>query len=182
MVLLHEKQLCLSLNLSLQLQLGDTGVINNLRSLWMSLSTDWCMASSVSYLTLKSSAARWDGALLICRTMRALSTEFEKSEPLGPQWSSSNAPHPTSLSPEKPICRSRNNRTRHGTTDWFQIRKGVWQGWLSQSWLSPWLFNLYAEYIMQNARLDESHGGVKTAGRNINNLRYADDSTLLAES
>ena len=69
-------------------------------------------------------------------------------------------------------------RTRHGTTDWFQIRKGVYQGCI----LSPWLFNLHAEYITQNARLDESQGGVKTAGRNINNLRYADESTLLAES
>ena len=69
-------------------------------------------------------------------------------------------------------------RTGHGTTDWFQIRKGVRQGCI----LSPCLFNFYAEYIMQNARLDKAQAGIKIAGRNINNLRYADDSTLMAES
>ena len=69
-------------------------------------------------------------------------------------------------------------RTRHGTTDWFQIWKGVPQGCI----LSPCLFNLYAEYIMQNAGLDEAQAGVKTAGRNLNNLRYADDTTLMSES
>ena len=69
-------------------------------------------------------------------------------------------------------------RTRHGTTDWFQIRKGVHQSCI----LSPCLFNLYAEYIMQNAGLDEAQAGIKTARRNINNLRYADDTTLMAES
>ena len=69
-------------------------------------------------------------------------------------------------------------RTGHGTTDWFQIRKGVHQGCI----LSPSLFNLYAEYIMQNAGLVEAQAGIKTAGRNINNLRYADDTTLMAEN
>ena len=69
-------------------------------------------------------------------------------------------------------------RTGHGTTDWFQIGKGVRQG----SILSPCLFNLYAEYIMQNARLDEPQAGIKIIERNINNLRYADDTTLMAES
>ena len=69
-------------------------------------------------------------------------------------------------------------RTRHGTTDGFQIGKGVRQGCI----LSPCLFNLYAEYIMKNAGLEETQGGIKIAGRNINNLRYADDSTLMAES
>ena len=69
-------------------------------------------------------------------------------------------------------------RTRHGTTHWFQIRKGVRQGYI----LSPYLFNLYAEYIMRNARLDEAQAGIKIAGRNINNLIYADDTTLMAES
>ena len=69
-------------------------------------------------------------------------------------------------------------RTGHGTTDWFQIRKGVRQGCI----LSPYLFNLYAEYLMQNAGLDEAQAGIKIAGRNINNLRYADDTTLMAES
>ena len=68
-------------------------------------------------------------------------------------------------------------RTGHGT-DWLQIGKGVHQGCI----LSPCLFNLYAEYIMRNAGLDESQGGIKIAGRNINNLRYADDTTLMAES
>ena len=65
-------------------------------------------------------------------------------------------------------------RTGRGTTDWFQIGKGVWQGYI----LSPCLFNLYAEYIMRNARLDEAEAGIKIAGRNINNLRYADNTTL----
>ena len=69
-------------------------------------------------------------------------------------------------------------RTGHGTTDWFQIGKGVRQGCI----LPPCLFNLYAEYIMRNAGLEESHAGIKIAGRNINNLRYADDTTLMAES
>ena len=67
-------------------------------------------------------------------------------------------------------------RTGHGTTDWFQIRKGVRQGYT----LSPCLFNLYAEYIMKNAGLEETQAGIKIAGRNINNLRYADDTTLMA--
>ena len=69
-------------------------------------------------------------------------------------------------------------RTEHGTTDWFQIGKGVRQGCI----LSPCLFNLYAEYIMRNAGLDEAQAGIKIAGRNINNLRYADDTTFIAES
>ena len=68
-------------------------------------------------------------------------------------------------------------RTRHGT-DWFKIGKGVWQGCIS----SPYLFNLYAEYIMWNAGLDESQAGIKIAGRNINNLKYTADTTLMAES
>ena len=68
-------------------------------------------------------------------------------------------------------------RTGHGTTDWFQIGKGVCQGCI----LSPCLFNLYAEYIMRNTGLDETQAGIKIAGRNINNLRYADDTTLMAE-
>ena len=69
-------------------------------------------------------------------------------------------------------------RTGHGTTDWFQIGKGVCQGCI----LSPCLFKLHAEYIMRNAGLEEAQGGIKIAGRNINNLRYADDTTLMAES
>ena len=69
-------------------------------------------------------------------------------------------------------------RTRHGKMDWFQIVKGVHQA----SILSPCLFDLYVEYIIQNARLDEAQAGIKTAGRNINNLIYADDTTLLAEN
>ena len=69
-------------------------------------------------------------------------------------------------------------RTGHGTTDWFQIGKGVRQGCI----LSPCLFNLYAEYIMRNAGMKEAQAGIKIAGRNINNLRYSDDTTLMAES
>ena len=69
-------------------------------------------------------------------------------------------------------------RTGHGTTEWFQIGKGVLQGCI----LSLCLFNLYAEYLMRNAGLDEAQAGIKIARRNINNLRYADDTTLMAES
>src|SRR5574342_613200 len=88
--------------------------------------------------------------------------------------------------PDHLTCRLRNLfagqeatvRTRHGTMDWFQIRKGVRQGYI----LSPCLFNFYAEYIMRNAGLEEAQAGIKIARRNINNLRYADDTTLMAES
>ena len=69
-------------------------------------------------------------------------------------------------------------RTGHGTTDWVQIRKGVCQGCI----LSPCLFNLYAVYVMQNSGLDEVLTGIKIAGRNINNLKYADDTTIMAQS
>ena len=69
-------------------------------------------------------------------------------------------------------------RSGHGTTDWFQIGKGVHQGCI----LSPCLFKLYAEYIMRNAGLEEAQAGIKIAGRNSNNVRYADDTTLMAES
>ena len=69
-------------------------------------------------------------------------------------------------------------RTGHGTTDWFKIGKGVLQSCI----LSPCLFNFYAEYIMRNARLDEAQDGSKIAGRNVNNFKYADDTTLMAES
>ena len=88
--------------------------------------------------------------------------------------------------PDHLICRLRNVyagqeatvRTGHGTTDWFQIGKGVHQGCI----LSPCSFNFYAEYIMRNAGLDEAQTGTKIARRNINNLRYADDTTIMAES
>ena len=69
-------------------------------------------------------------------------------------------------------------RTRHGKTDWFQIVKGVCKSCI----LSPCLFNLYSEYIMRNTRLEEAQAGIEIAGRNINNLRYADDTTLIAEN
>ena len=86
---------------------------------------------------------------------------------------------PPDLPLEKPICRPGSKiRTGHGTTDWFQIGKGVHQDCI----LSPCLFNLYAEFIMRSAGLDEVQAGIKIAGRNINNLRYADDTTLMAES
>ena len=69
-------------------------------------------------------------------------------------------------------------RTGHGTTDWFQKRKGICQGYI----LSPCLFNLYAEYIMRNAGLDEVQAGIKISGRKINNFRYTDDTTVMVES
>ena len=88
-------------------------------------------------------------------------------------------PIPPDLPLEKPVLRQEATvRTGHGTTDWFQIGKGVHQGCI----LSPCLFNLYAEYIMRNAGLEEAEAGIKIAGRNINNLRYADDTILMAES
>ena len=88
--------------------------------------------------------------------------------------------------PDHPTCLLRNLytgqestvRIGHGTTNWFQIGKGVWQG----SVLSPYLFNLYAQYIMRNTGLEETQAEIKIAGRNINNLRYADDTTLMAEN
>ena len=86
---------------------------------------------------------------------------------------------PPDLFLEKPVWRLEATvRTGHGTTDWFQIGKGVCQGCI----LSPCLFNLYSEYIMRNAGLEEAQAGIKIARRNINNLRYADDTTLMAES
>ena len=93
--------------------------------------------------------------------------KLENSESYG----NTRPPH---LLLEKPVCRS--GRTGHGTTDWFQIGKGVRQGCT----LSPCLFNFYAEYIMRNAGLEEAQAAIKIAGRNINNLRYADDTTLMA--
>ena len=86
---------------------------------------------------------------------------------------------PSDLTLQKPVCRlGRKVTTGHGTTDWLQIGKGVRQGCI----LSPCLFNLYAEYIMRNTGLEEAQAGIRIAGRNINNLRYADDITLMAES
>ena len=86
--------------------------------------------------------------------------------------------HPTSLLRNLYAGQEATVRTGHGTTDWFQIGQGVRQGCI----LSPCLFNLYAEYILRNAGLEEAQAGIKIAGRNINNLRYADDTTLMAES
>ena len=80
---------------------------------------------------------------------------------------------PPYLPPEKSVCRSGSNRTRHGTTDWFQIGKGGCQGCI----LSPGFFNFYIESIIQNAGLDEVQAGINIAGRHVNNLRYADDTT-----
>ena len=86
---------------------------------------------------------------------------------------------PPDLPLEKPICgQEATVRTGHGTTDWFQIGKGVRQGCI----LSPCLFNLCAEYILRNAGLEEAQAGFKIARRNINNLRYADDTTLMGEN
>ena len=85
---------------------------------------------------------------------------------------------PPHLPPEEPVCWSRGNRTEHETADWFKIGKEVRQGCI----LSPCLVSLYAKYIMRNAGLNEAQAGLQIAGRNINNLRYADDTTLMAES
>ena len=85
--------------------------------------------------------------------------------------------HLTCLLRNLNACQEATVQTRHGTTDWFKIGKGVRQGCMS-----PYLFNLYAEYIVRNARLDKALAGIKIAGRNINNLRYADNTTLMAES
>ena len=79
---------------------------------------------------------------------------------------------------EKSVCRSGSNRTGHGTTDWFHIGKEVLQGYI----LSPCLFNFYAEYIIRNAGLEEAQARLKIAGRNISNLRYADDTTFMGIS
>ena len=85
---------------------------------------------------------------------------------------------PPDLPFEKSVCRSGGNRTGHGITDWLQIGKGICQGCV----LSPYLFNFYAEYIMRNAGLDEAQAGIKITRRNINTLRYADNTTLMAGS
>ena len=86
---------------------------------------------------------------------------------------------PPNLPLEKPYAGQKATvRIGHGTTDWFQVGKGVHQGCI----LSPCLFNFYAEYIMRNSGLEETQAGIKIARRNINNLRYADDTTLMAES
>ena len=82
------------------------------------------------------------------------------------------------LPPEKPVCRSRSKELKTDMQQWIGSKLEKSQGCI----LSPCLFNLHAEYIMQNARLDEAQAGIKIAGRNINNLRYADDRTLMAES
>ena len=84
---------------------------------------------------------------------------------------------PPDLPLEKSVCRSGRNRAGHGTIDWFQIGKGVRQVCI----LSPCLFNLYAEYIMRNTGLEEAQAEIKITRKNINNLRYADDTTLMAE-
>ena len=85
---------------------------------------------------------------------------------------------PSYLPPGKSVGQEATVRTKHGTTDWFQIGKGIRQGYI----LSPCLFNFYAEYIMRNPGLEEAQARIKIAGRNINNLRYANDTTLMAES
>ena len=94
-------------------------------------------------------------------------------------WKRDGNIRPSCLPPEKPVCRSRRTvETGHGRVDWFKIGKGARQGCT----LSPCLFNLYIEYIMRNVWLDEAQAGINIARRNINNLRYADDTTLMAES
>ena len=119
----------------------------------------------------------------------ALQVDSLPSKPPGkPVWTTTNCgkffkemrtpDHLTWLMRKLYVGQEATVRTRHGTTDWFQIGKEVYQGCI----LSPCLFNLYAEFIIRNGRLNEAQTGVKIAGRNINNLRYADDITLMAES
>ena len=120
-----------------------------------------------------SSRKTFTSALLICQSLGLCESQqtVENSE-------RDENPRPPDLPREKSVCRPRSNRTGHGTIDWFQIGKGVHQGCM----LSPCLFNFYAEYIMRNAGLDEAQAGIKIAGRNTNNLRYADDTTFMTES
>ena len=133
----------------------------------------------------------WDSQVPCCRCSHLFYCEPVCTHTLLQQSLSLLSPddHPAHLckvSPDHLTCLLRNLyadqeatvRTAHGTTNWFQIRKGVCQGCI----LSACLLNLYAEYIMWNAGLDKSQAGVKIAGRNINNLRYADNTTLMAES
>ena len=99
-------------------------------------------------------------------------------------WQSSVSLCPASFCTTLPasweICKQvkKRVRTRHGTTNWLQVEEGLFEGYI----LSPYLFNLHAAYIMRNAKLDETQAGMMTAGRNSNNLKYADDTTLMAES
>ena len=97
---------------------------------------------------------------------------------MGNSWIDGNTRPPTCLLRNLYASQEATIRTRHGITDWFQIGKGVHIGCI----LSPWLFNLHAEYIMWNAGLGEAQAGIKISRRNINNLRYADNLTLMAES
>ena len=105
--------------------------------------------------------------------------DYAKAFDCRSQETMENLTRPPYLLPEKSVCRtSSNSLTGHGTIDWFQFGKGVCQGYI----LSPCLFNVYAKHIMQNAGLDEAKAGIKVAKRNINNLRYADNTTHMAES
>ena len=102
---------------------------------------------------------------------------FSYLEPVHCSMSSSNCCFLTCIQVSQEAGQEATAGTGHGTTHWLQIGKGICQGYL----LPPCLFNLYAEYIMRNAGLEETQAGIKIAGRNINNLRYADDMTLMAE-
>ena len=123
----------------------------------------WITERQESYRKISTSALLIHQSLWLCGSQQTVKNSYRDGNS-----------RPPYLPPEKSVCRSRRNRTGHGTTDWLQIGKGVHQGCI----LSPCLFNFYAEYITLNARLDEAQAGIKTAGRNINNLRYADDTTL----
>ena len=127
--------------------------------------------SAGSWKKQESSRKTSTSALLVMQKPRMEKQTVEKP-------SRDENTRPPDLPLEKSLCRSGSNRTGHGTTDWFQIGKGVHQGCI----LSPCLFNLYAEYLMRNAGLEEAQAGIKIVGRNINNLRYADDTTFMAES
>ena len=144
-----------------------------LKSSWI----DTTMITEIIYFCPEETGQRaWEGQRLGGNATGETTREGLSNSMYSSRDGNSRPPY---LSPDKSVCQSKATvRTGHGTTDWFQIGKGVHQGCI----LSPFLFSLYAEYIMQNAGLDEAQAGIKIDMRNTNNLRYADDTTLMAKS
>ena len=130
------------------------------------------LPTSAGSFEKQESSRKTSNSVSLCQTFNCVDhNKLENSSRYG-----NTRPH--DLSPEKSACQEGTVRTGHGTTDWVKIGKGECQGCI----LPPCLFNFYAEDIMRNVRLDEAQAGIKTARRNINNLKYADDTTLMAES